>query len=930
MRNIAPLWSDRALWARLAAALTLGFGLLSIAGWALGVHFLVSIVPGFVEMKMNTAVGVALCALALLCLSDRPSLRAERFAQMLSGVVAALGAATLAEYVCGVQLGIDEFLVSDHAGAYNVFRGRMSPFSAMALTSTAAALIAMPHPNIRKITLGGAACTLLIGLVSLLGYGWNVGELITDRWLPPVALNTAFCFAFLGGGALLVRRKAPAPRARHFVPLATVELKVLAGFATALALLVIGGSLTYRTNAAFSTALERVARTQEVRAALATVYGSLAGAEVALRDYVLTADSADRNEYQRLAHDALNHLDEVAFLTADNPIQRRGMAVLKPRVLGRMAAMAATRRAFGDFGVLAARAVYATNRNTDMLRDVSASIQSMDSEEVRMLTAFQRQMANVRATTLVSLLITLGIASSIFIAFFSGIRQEIRARLGAENALRASDRYNRSILESSPDCLCVLSLDGRLIHMTPRALDLMEIDDFSVFENAEWLKCWKGHHRADARAALDSARLGKPGHFEGFCPTFKGTGKWWDVMVTPVLGAEGRPECLLTAARDISKVKQQQRDLLELNRFLDSLFENLPLMVFVKEAATLRYVRTNRECERVTGMARETVIGRTARDVAPPDEADRDERSDTAALASGRLIEVLEETVQTPELGQRTRHTMKVPIVDEGGTPRYLLGISTDITSRKLAEQAIHELNAALQAKAAQLEITNTELESFSYSVSHDLRAPLRAIDGFALMVEEDYSDRLDAEGRRYLAVIRENSKRMGMLIDDLLAFSKLGRLPLVTLEFNTESLVREVVAEALIGHDKTIPRVDIGPLPPSRGDARLLRQVWMNLICNAIKYSSKNAAPHIMVSGRQDGAETCYSVSDNGVGFSMEYADKLFGVFQRLHRADEFSGTGVGLAIVHRVVTRHGGRVWAAGKINAGAEFSFALPREV
>ena len=263
--------------------------------------------------------------------------------------------------------------------------------------------------------------------------------------------------------------------------------------------------------------------------------------------------------------------------------------------------------------------------------------------------------------------------------------------------------------------------------------------------------------------------------------------------------------------------------------------------------------------------------------------------------------------------------------------------ISTDITARKLAEHAIRELNTALETKALQLESSNQELESFSYSVSHDLRAPLRAIDGFALMIEEDYRDRMDAEGHRYLAVIRDNSRQMGALIDDLLSFSRLGRLPFATHEVNVESLVGEVVAE-LLHADASLPQrsvgaapqIEVGPLPPVSGDRGLLRQVWVNLLSNAIKYSGKQPLPRISVSGRENGEENIYSVSDNGVGFDMNYAEKLFGVFQRLHRADEFAGTGVGLAIVHRVITRHGGRVWAEGGINAGATFSFALPREL
>jgi light-regulated signal transduction histidine kinase (bacteriophytochrome) len=237
-------------------------------------------------------------------------------------------------------------------------------------------------------------------------------------------------------------------------------------------------------------------------------------------------------------------------------------------------------------------------------------------------------------------------------------------------------------------------------------------------------------------------------------------------------------------------------------------------------------------------------------------------------------------------------------------------------------------LNAELPQNAAQLEATNKELESFSYSVSHDLRAPLRAIDGFALMLQEDCAATLNDEGRRYLAVIRDNSRRMGALIDDLLQFSRLGRQLVADHEINVNSLVREVIEEASASAPTAQIRVD--PLPSARGDRSLLRQVWVNLISNAIKYSSKVRQPQIQISGRQVGAENHYSVKDNGVGFNMAYVGKLFGVFQRLHRADDFGGTGVGLAIVHRVVTRHGGRVWADGEVDRGAEFSFALPNGV
>jgi signal transduction histidine kinase len=235
------------------------------------------------------------------------------------------------------------------------------------------------------------------------------------------------------------------------------------------------------------------------------------------------------------------------------------------------------------------------------------------------------------------------------------------------------------------------------------------------------------------------------------------------------------------------------------------------------------------------------------------------------------------------------------------------------------------ELERRVAERTAELEAVNRELESFSYSVSHDLRAPLRAIDGFARMLEEDYGARLDEEGRRLLDVVRSSSRRMGQLIDDLLDFSRLGRQAMAPRAVDMAALVREVAAEIGLGG----ARLEVAALPPAHADRSLIRQVWANLLGNAVKYSGKHAEPRIEAGGREEGAEALYWVRDNGVGFDMRYVEKLFGVFQRLHGMDEFPGTGVGLAIVQRVVSRHGGRVWAEGRVGEGAVFYFALPRQ-
>ncbi len=263
------------------------------------------------------------------------------------------------------------------------------------------------------------------------------------------------------------------------------------------------------------------------------------------------------------------------------------------------------------------------------------------------------------------------------------------------------------------------------------------------------------------------------------------------------------------------------------------------------------------------------------------------------------------------------------------------LNLMTDaIEARDRSERAEAEivaLNAHLETRVlertAQLEAANRELEAFSYSVSHDLRAPLRAVDGYARILEEDYRDRLDAEGRRVLGVVRGEAQRMGILIDELLAFSRLGRRELRRQKLDMRALAREVFDELQLAEPGRPVELRLGDLPITVADPVLLRQVWANLIGNAFKYTRGREPARIEVSGSVEGDCAHYSVSDNGVGFAMAHADKLFGVFQRLHGEDEFEGHGVGLALVQRIVHRHGGRVSARAEVGVGAHFQFTLP---
>jgi len=232
--------------------------------------------------------------------------------------------------------------------------------------------------------------------------------------------------------------------------------------------------------------------------------------------------------------------------------------------------------------------------------------------------------------------------------------------------------------------------------------------------------------------------------------------------------------------------------------------------------------------------------------------------------------------------------------------------------------------------RTAQLEAANKELDAFACSVSHDLRAPLRAVDGFARILEEEHASQLGEQGRRTLGVVRSEARRMGRLINDLLDFSRLGQHDMRLSDTDMNGLVRELFDQVKGRAADRDVDFRLGELPAARADSALLRQVWFNLLDNALKYTRKRRRVEIRIDGSRQGSELVYSIRDNGAGFDMKYADKLFGVFQRLHGPDEFEGTGVGLALVQRIVRRHGGRVWAEAQVDRGATFYFTLPTPV
>ena len=402
--------------------------------------------------------------------------------------------------------------------------------------------------------------------------------------------------------------------------------------------------------------------------------------------------------------------------------------------------------------------------------------------------------------------------------------------------------------------------------------------------------------------------------------------------VAPTHAADGSVSGAVVIVRDQTAERAREAVARERESLFRALFDQRSIGVAHVETATGRLLRVNERFADIVGYRHEELAGLSFRDLTEPGDLERDRALVISLLDGRRPNESLDVRYVRKDGGFVWVTASVSPMWAPGESPSTHILMALDVTERKGAEARMADLNAELERRVERrttlLTEANRELEAFSYSVSHDLRAPLRAIDGFSRILSEEKGGQLDEEGKRLLGIVSGNARKMGQLIDDLLAFSRSSRAEMRRTRVDMTALARAAFAEAR----QTVPsgeRVELrlSDLPPAQGDPDLLRQVWANLVGNAVKFSALVERPVVEIDGTVEARRVVYRVRDNGAGFDMAYAHKLFGVFQRLHAPSEFSGTGVGLALVKRIVVRHGGDVTADGAVGRGAIFSFWLP---
>jgi len=510
----------------------------------------------------------------------------------------------------------------------------------------------------------------------------------------------------------------------------------------------------------------------------------------------------------------------------------------------------------------------------------------------------------------------------------SKVARDVTERKRADEALQQREAEFRTLTNAMPQIVWATRPDGGNIYFNQRWTDYTGLTLAESLGDG-WNKPFHPEDQQRAQDAWQKAVAGQ-GDYSLECRLRRADGvyHWWWILGAPLRAANGSILKWFGTCTDITERKQAEAALRDSEERFRTMANSMSQLAWIAQAdgAIAWY---NQRWYEYTGTTPEQMTGWGWQSVHDPSRLAQVLAQWQSAIDGGQPFE-MEFPLRGADGQFRRFLTRGQPLKDSDGRVVQWFGTNTDVETLKRTEGKVLLLNSELEQRVrertGQLEAANKELEAFSYSVSHDLRAPLRAVNGFTGLVLAEFGEQLPATGKHYLERIQKGGLRMGVLIDDLLAFSRLSRQPVKSERVDVVKLVKSALEELKPHREGREIELRVGNLPTCQGDFALLKQVWINLLSNAVKYTQGRTPATIEIGCSQENGEQVYFVRDNGAGFEMQYAHKLFGVFQRLHRADEFEGTGVGLAIVQRIVHGHGGRVWAQAELNRGATFYFTL----
>jgi len=895
-------------------------GLLVLLGWALEVSALTTMSPNLVPMRVNSAIAFILTGVSMYLLGIPPTPRRRVSQGIAAAIVASLGACTLLEYLFDCDLGIDSMLLggAEVAGGFS-HPDRMAPAGTLCFVLAGIALIAM-RPSFwsfqRQIglrILGLSIC--IIGIFGILGFVADPKE--GFRWWKAtgMALNTSALFILLG---LCITLRACKLKW-------TIGKGLSSAFAGGLLLLIVITLSTYRCIHSYTAAAELVRHTHVILLEIHEVWVSVDEALAAERSFVITGQADSLKPYTAAVEDLKQHRANLSALITNDPVQQIRVARLDSLVTAMLVRCSTIIDARQNGGFKAAAQLVTGGGGELFGAQIRQILSRIETEEDRNLTF--RESAALALSRQTLLILPLGTIFSIVLIFSALLRlnREVTDRLQTERTVRERERRYRSLVVATSQMVWTTSPTGEVVDPRPSWQEFTGQSDAEIMgdgwvqavhpdERERILKAWK---TAVARKLVFETQF-RLRRQDGVYRDFASRG-------VAVFAEDDTIREWVGTCTDITERKQAE----ETRELLASVVKSSDDAILTTDMDG-KITSWNQAAEKLFGYSEADALEKPVTLLIPGD-LQNEEHSIVEQLKRGVSTDHYE-TRRLRMDGTPFEVSLSVsPIKDSEGRIVGASKIVRDITERRIAERKIQLLNEELEQRViertAQLEAAIKELDSFSYSVSHDLRAPLRAIDGYSRMLEDDYESRLDSEGIRMLRVVRSETRRMGQLIDDLLAFCRLSRQQVLPQDIDMTALASAVFSELQLLDPARKLEFKLGQLCHTSGEPAMIRQVWVNLLSNAIKFT-KHREPGLIEAGCLNQAgESIYYVKDNGAGFDMAYANKLFGVFQRLHSEGEFEGTGVGLALVQRIVTRHGGRIWAEGKVDEGATFYFTLP---